>query len=233
MPRSILSSLCFVLVPGLCLLGFYNIQTAKFHSHMKLHAEVTIDTLPAINFGSTVTLRHVSSSAAGYLHSHPHNYPTGSKQQQATLAPERSKATAWRVYNATANYETREHDALQVPRQPVVAGSAVKLLHVATAKHLHSHSDSSPPVSPGEDLQEVTAYGMAGFAGDANDDWLVEPVDGGVLRTMSPFRLQHRLTQYYLSSRGATLPEWGFGLQEVLCELSGSANDLWIIEEAV
>ncbi|KAJ7665887.1 MIR motif-containing protein [Mycena polygramma] len=231
MSRSILSSLCFVLVPGLLFLALYNIQTAHFHSRMHHHARVHVHTLPAIEFGSTLTIRHVSSTAGKYLHSHSLFYPTG--KQQVTLAPQDSEATAWRIYNSSANYATREQDALQAPRQPVVAGVAVKLQHVATGKHLHSHQEHSPPISSGESLYEVTGYGIPWFEGDANDDWVVEPTEGGVLTTMLPFRLRHRITGCYLSSRGAALPEWGLGLQEVLCEPRGSADDLWIIEQAV
>ncbi|KAJ6557829.1 MIR motif-containing protein [Mycena capillaripes] len=154
-------------------------------------------------------------------------------QAQVTLAPPRNESTAWRVYNAAANYVTREKDALKLPRQSIVAGLAVKLQHVPTGKHLHSHPDYSPPVSAGGNLREVTAYGIPGFAGDANDDWSVELIEGAVLVTMLPFRLQHRLTGCYLSSRGATLPEWGLGLQEVYCGVQRSADSVWIMEEAI
>ncbi|KAJ7083259.1 MIR motif-containing protein [Mycena epipterygia] len=245
MPRSILSSLCFVLIPGFCLLALYNIQTANFRQHMQLNtlqpepASVT-PKHPPINFGSTVTVRHLSSPAGGYLHSHALFYPAGSQQQQVTLAPERSAATAWRIYNATvANYETREQDALQAPRQPVMAASStklqhagIKLQHAGTGKHLHSH-DVPPPVSTGDHLQEVTAYGLPGFPGDANDHWFIELTEGSVLTTMSPFRLRHYLTRCFLSARGETLPEWGLGLQEVVCELEKTTDGLWIIEEAL
>jgi dolichyl-phosphate-mannose--protein O-mannosyl transferase len=46
--------------------------------------------------GSTVTIRHVNTQG-GYLHSHPHNYPGGSKQQQITLYPHIDANNEWRI----------------------------------------------------------------------------------------------------------------------------------------
>jgi len=107
----------------------------------------------------------------------------------------------------------------------------VKLQHIVTGKHLHSHQEHPPPVSQGN-YREVTAYGLPGFPGDANDDWLVQPIDGSTLVAASPFRLQH-LTGCFLSSQHVSLPEWGLGYQEVLCDPNGAAAALWIIEEAL
>jgi dolichyl-phosphate-mannose-protein mannosyltransferase len=56
------------------------------------------------------------------------------------------------------------------PLECIKAQTRIKLRHISTEKHLHSH-DHRPPVS---DVDEVSAYGMAGFLGDANDDWYVE-----------------------------------------------------------
>ncbi|KAJ7448033.1 MIR motif-containing protein [Mycena latifolia] len=237
MSRSILSSLCFILIPGLCFLGLYNIQTARFHSHMslELHHEASRPeagpiAASTITFGSSVTVRHVSANG-GYLHSQALSYPAGSKQQQVALASEPSEATTWRVYNSTANYETRERDALQPPRQPVGDAASLKLQHAVTDKHLHSH-DVVPPVSQGRHLQEVSAYGLPGFPGDANDDWALELTEGSTMLTRaSPVYLRHRLTRCLLSV-GATLPEWGLGMQEVLCTREKGAGALWVIEEA-
>jgi dolichyl-phosphate-mannose-protein mannosyltransferase len=101
----------------------------------------------------------------------------------------------------------------------------LKLRHVSTHKHLHSH-DIRPPVSDVEFQNEVSGYGMAGFAGDANDDWTVEIEQGDRrdkeskkrLRTLrTKFRLRHMLTGCYLFSHKVKLPEWGFEQQEVTC----------------
>ncbi|KAJ7697642.1 MIR motif-containing protein [Mycena rosella] len=228
MSRSILSVLCFILVPGLCLVGLYNIQTARFHSHVDF--EAPWPEVSAIPFGSLVTLRHLSASG-NYLHSHSRVYPEGSRQQQVSLVPERIAATKWRVYNASANYSTRTRDALQHPRLPIPDASTLKLEHVVTGKHLHSH-DILPPVSKDKYLQEVSAYGFPGFVGDANDSWDLELTeDSAVLTMASPVRLRHMLTGCFLSA-GGTLPEWGLGLREVICT-RGAVGDLWLIEEAL
>lgn len=69
---------------------------------------------------------------------------------------------------------------------------------------------------------------MDRFAGDANDDFIVEiaPKTRGKkdkqarhrLRTLrSEFRLRHAMTGCYLFSHKVKLPEWGFDQQEVSC----------------
>ncbi|KAJ6487621.1 MIR motif-containing protein [Mycena sanguinolenta] len=235
MPRSILSALCFVLVPGLLFLGLYNFQTAHMAHDLgtpQVQAEVNADALQVVDFGSTITVRHVSTGS--YLHSHHLFYPAGSQQQQVALAPERSEATEWRIYNSTVreldSEEMVNKDALPAPNQPVIAGSVVMLRHIPTGRHLHSHQDYSAPVSRGRYLREVTAYGFPGFAGDANDDWVVELTRGEILTAASTFQLRHKQTGCYLSSRGTLLPQWGLGLQEVLCSRQARDDSLWIID---
>ena len=81
---------------------------------------------------------------------------------------------------------------------------------------------------------------MAGFVGDANDDWYVEIEHGDSrdgesakrLRTLrTTFRLRHALTGCYLFSHKVKLPEWGFEQQEVTCNKNAvRANSLWMIE---
>ncbi|KAJ6583066.1 MIR motif-containing protein [Mycena vulgaris] len=232
MSRSILSSLSFVLISGFCFLALYNIQTARFHSQLHFHtskpeAVVSLPPVLPILFGSTVTVRHVSARG-GYLHSQALNYPTGSHQQLVALAPQRSNATKWRIYNAPDYLDRAPH----APRTPIVDATALRLQHPEFVKHLHSH-DVVPPVSAGEYLQEVSAYGMPGFDGDANDDWVLELTEGSTTLTMaSPVRLRHRLTRCLLAS-GGTLPAWGFGLQEVVCARLDSEADLWTVEEVL
>lgn len=115
----------------------------------------------------------------------------------------------------------------------------IKLQHIITEKHLHSH-DHRPPVSDVDFQNEVSAYGLPGFMGDANDDWFVE-IDHGDkrdrestkrLRTLrTTFRLRHVLTGCYLFSHKVKLPEWGFEQQEVTCNKNAvKANSLWFIE---
>ena len=117
----------------------------------------------------------------------------------------------------------------------------IRLRHIATERNLHSH-DHRPPVSDVDFQNEVSAYGMAGFLGDANDDFYVEIEHGDSrdsesskrLRTLrTTFRLRHALTGCYLFSHKVKLPEWGFEQQEVTCNKNAvRPNSLWMIETA-
>jgi dolichyl-phosphate-mannose-protein mannosyltransferase len=125
------------------------------------------------------------------------------------------------------------------PPQYVSIGSRIKLRHLTTEKSLHSH-DFRPPVSDVDFQQEVSGYGMAGFVGDANDDWIVEIVKGDSrdpeswkrLKTLkTQFRLRHALTGCHLFSHKVKLPDWAFEQQEVTCNKNAvMANSLWYIE---
>ena len=115
----------------------------------------------------------------------------------------------------------------------------VKLRHIETDKALHSH-DVRPPVSDVDFQNEVSAYGMAGFQGDMNDDWYVEIEKGdnrdressSRLRTLrTHFRLRHALTGCYLFSHKVKLPDWGWEQQEVTCNKNAVRdNSLWFVE---
>jgi dolichyl-phosphate-mannose-protein mannosyltransferase len=156
-------------------------------------------------------------------------------EQQITLYPHRDQNNDWQIFNATRDGD--EYDPKNLTY--ITTGMRVKFRHVSTQKHLHSH-DVRPPVSDVEFQNEVSAYGMAGFAGDANDDWFVEIEHGDRsdkesskrLRTLrTTFRLRHVLTGCYLFSHKVKLPEWGFEQQEVTCNKNAvKANSLWIIE---
>ncbi|TFK66647.1 glycosyltransferase family 39 protein [Pluteus cervinus] len=194
------------------------------------------DTYADVIVGSVITMRHVNTQG-GYLHSHPHNYPTGSQQQQITLYPHRDSNNEWRILNATDS----SFDWANEPLQYITPGMKVKLVHVSTAKHLHSH-DHRPPISEVDFQNEVSAYGMPGFSGDANDDWVVEVYEGDSrdreskkrLRTLrTQFRLRHALTGCYLFSHKVKLPDWGFEQQEVTCNKNAvKPNSLWMVETA-
>ncbi|KAH8105409.1 mannosyltransferase 1 [Cristinia sonorae] len=197
------------------------------------------DTYADVALGSEISIRHVNTQG-GYLHSHPHTYPTGSNQQQVTLYPHRDSNNDWRIYNASES-NTMEDDMKANPLVYVTAGMRVKLRHIATDKALHSH-DFRPPVSDVEFQNEVSAYGVPGWHGDMNDDWIVEIKSGDKkdkestkrLRTLhTQFRLRHVLTGCYLFSHKVKLPDWAYEQQEVTCNKNAVlANSLWYIETA-
>ncbi|KAJ7196882.1 glycosyltransferase family 39 protein [Mycena haematopus] len=241
-------ALCLIVVPIIFYMGMFQIHFMILGSSgdgdgfMSSEFQHTLggrgmqDTFADVAVGSRITIRHVNTQG-GYLHSHGHNYPTGSKQQQITLYPHRDQNNDWRISNAT--WETAEpNGALKY----ITNKMRVKLEHISTFKRLHSH-DVRPPVSDVDFQNEVSAYGMEGFEGDANDDWWVEIVHGDKrdsesskrLRTLrSKFRLRHALTGCYLFSHKVKLPEWGFEQQEVTCNKNAvMANSLWYVETAM
>ncbi|KAG6890668.1 hypothetical protein C0992_013340 [Termitomyces sp. T32_za158] len=197
-----------------------------------------VDTYADVGIGSTVTIRHLNTQG-GYLHSHVHTYPGGSQQQQVTLYPHRDANNDWRIFNASDQSGNFDWSSEFV--SDITQGTRIKLQHIATEKHLHSH-DHRPPVSEVDFQNEVSAYGLPGFAGDGNDDWYVEiehgdkrdSVSAKRLRTLrTVFRLRHALTGCYLFSHKVKLPDWGFEQQEVTCNKNAvKANSLWYIETA-
>ncbi|KAM9938232.1 hypothetical protein OXX80_002264 [Metschnikowia pulcherrima] len=183
-----------------------------------------------VGFGSVVSLRHINTRG-GYLHSHKHFYPAGSKQQQVTLYPHIDTNNDWVIepYN----------DTMPQTFVPIRNGDKIRLKHVKSGLRLHSH-DEKPPVSDRDWQKEVSCYGFEGFGGDANDDWIVEIVQHKTkgaakddLRAIeSVFRLRHAMSGHYLFSSDIKLPEeWGFGQQEVTSASQG-ARPLthWYIE---
>ncbi|OCF40188.1 dolichyl-phosphate-mannose-protein mannosyltransferase [Kwoniella heveanensis CBS 569] len=198
------------------------------------------DTYADVSFGSKVSIRHVNTQG-GYLHSHNHAYPGGSKQQQITLYPHRDENNIWRIVNASSPDGPASYPWDELPIDYVLTGTKIRLEHVITEKRLHSH-DVRPPVSEVDFQNEVSGYGFPGFAGDANDDFIVEIAHRTRgrrdrqarhrLKTLrSQFRLRHALTGCYLFSHKVKLPDWGFEQQEVTCNKNPTwENSLWYIE---
>ncbi|KAI8138246.1 glycosyltransferase family 39 protein [Fennellomyces sp. T-0311] len=199
------------------------------NSHMR-------DTPLDIAYGSKVWIRH-EATHGGYLHSHPHEYPGGSGQQQITLYPHKDDNNWWIIERArpatNKAYQKSEVDYVK-------HGDKIRLVHALSAKRLHSH-DHKAPITDAEYHKEVSAYGFPSFDGDSNDDWRVEiieydeedPVSRDRLRTIhSRFRLWHPTQQCALFSHDKKLPEsWGFGQQEVTCmRQSKLPKTIWYIE---
>ena len=156
-------------------------------------------------------------------------------EQQVTLYPHRDTNNDWLIVNATND----GFDYKNEPLQYISTGARLKLRHLVTELHLHSH-DIRPPVSDVDFQNEVSAYGMHGFAGDANDEWIVEIEKGDKrdkhswnrLRTLrTHFRLRHMMSGCYLFSHKVKLPEWGYEQQEVTCNKNAvRSNSLWFVE---
>lgn len=161
-------------------------------------------------------------------------------EQQITLYPHRDVNNDWLLINGTDQGHP-EIDWMDKPLTYVSAGMRVKFRHTTTEKHLHSH-DYRPPVSDVDFQQEVSAYGVTNFTGDANDYWIVEiDKDGSkdreskkrLITLRTQFRLRHELTGCFLFSHKVKLPDWGFEQQEVTCNKNAvKKNSLWYIEVA-
>ncbi|ODO01385.1 hypothetical protein I350_06204 [Cryptococcus amylolentus CBS 6273] len=244
--------LCLIIVPVIFYMAMFQIHfwildmsgdgdgfmSSEFQHTLQGHGME--DTYADVGFGSKVSIRHVNTQG-GYLHSHPHAYPAGSKQQQITLYPHRDDNNVWRIVNASSPDGPASFPWDDLPFEEVLTGTKIRLEHVTTEKRLHSH-DIRPPVSEVEFQNEVSGYGFPGFAGDANDDFIVEITKKTRgksdrqakhrLRTLrSEFRLRHALSGCYLFSHKVKLPEWGYEQQEVTCNRNPTwDNSLWYIE---
>lgn len=197
-----------------------------------------------VMLGSRVSIRH-HNTHGGYLHSHNHMYPTGSKQQQITLYPHKDENNVWLFENQTQPegldgpiLGTQAWDAIEPV--PIKDGAVLRLYHVVTDRRLHSH-DVRPPVSEADWQNEVSAYGYEGFEGDANDLFRVEIIkkmsDGAAAKTQvrtieTKFKLVHVMTGCSLFSHKVKLPDWAFDQQEVTCAKQGTLpNSIWYVEQ--
>nr|ODO01135.1 dolichyl-phosphate-mannose-protein mannosyltransferase [Cryptococcus depauperatus CBS 7855] len=245
-------ALCLIVIPLIFYMAMFQIhfivlnESGEGDGFMSSEFQHTLqghgmeDTFADVGFGSKISIRHVNTQG-GYLHSHAHAYPGGSKQQQITLYPHRDENNVWRIVNASTPDGAVEYPWDDLPFEYVLTGTKIRLEHIVTQKRLHSH-DVRPPVSEVDFQNEVSGYGFPGFAGDANDDFVVEITrkTRGTndrqakhrLRTLrSEFRLRHALTGCYLFSHKVKLPEWGYEQQEVTCNKNPSwDNSLWFIE---
>jgi dolichyl-phosphate-mannose-protein mannosyltransferase len=217
--------------------GFMSSEFQSTLNHKGMH-DVPVDVM----FGSRISLRH-HNTQGGYLHSHNHMYPTGSKQQQITLYPHKDENNVWILENQTLpEIDPKPTGPLawdELEPTQIKNGDIIRFYHVTTHRRLHSH-DQKAPVSEAEWQKEVTAYGYEGFEGDANDFFRVEIIksmsDGEkakeYVRTIqTKFRLVHVMSGCVLFSHKVKLPDWGFEQQEVTCATQGTLpNAVWYIE---
>ena len=217
-------------------------MSAQFQS--TLNSKSMQDTVADVSYGSRIAIRHYNTQG-GYLHSHPHLYPTGSKQQQITLYPHKDENNAFVVENQTQPLDADGQEIKgpfawdDLPVSPVMDGDLIRLYHRVSHRRLHSH-DHRPPVSEVDWQMEVSAYGFKGFDGDANDLFRVEIVkshsDGDeakkrVRSIETKFRLIHIMSGCALFSHPVKLPSWGWEQQEVTCARQGTLpNSLWFVE---
>jgi dolichyl-phosphate-mannose-protein mannosyltransferase len=187
-----------------------------------------------IAFGSNITLKNYGYGG-GLLHSHPHHYPEGSKQQQVTCYIFKDGNNMWEVSRPrNLGYSVEENkDGIQYIKD----GDVIRLQHVSTRRNLHSHPVNAPISTK---YWEVSAYGDD-ENGDIQDNWRVEIVKDvfdsnakHIKALTTRFRLRHVYMDCLLTSRNVMLPQWGFKQNEVVCDSKSKPSDphtWWNIEE--
>ncbi|TPX35203.1 dolichyl-phosphate-mannose---protein mannosyltransferase [Synchytrium endobioticum] len=239
-------ALCLIVVPSIVYAALFAVHflalpnTGSGAGFMSPEFQSTLrgneikDCYADVAYGAKVYIRHEATNG-GWLHSHKHYYPTGSKQQQITLYPFRDDNSWFLLKKPLVVKNGTLHEDPISGFQQLKNGDTVRLEHIMTHKSLHSH-DHRAPVTENEDHNEVSGYGTEGFLGDTNDHWRFEVAnqkadDGGIRAIETKFRLAHVNSGCKLFSHAVKLPEWGFGQQEVTCAKKGRPDLLeWRIE---
>jgi dolichyl-phosphate-mannose-protein mannosyltransferase len=81
-------------------------------------------------------------------------------------------------------------DKLTIAPVFIEDGAVVRLFHNLTERRLHSH-DVKAPVTQNDWQFEVSAYGYAGFEGDANDWFRIEIVKPQSAKGPAQHRLRY------------------------------------------
>ncbi|KAJ2158913.1 Protein O-mannosyltransferase 2 [Coemansia sp. RSA 552] len=186
-----------------------------------------------VAYGSKITIKS-AVSGVGLLHSHPHTYPEGSKQQQITGYSHKDVNNIWIVNKVHGQAYGNTTETVEFVRN----GDVVRLVHEATARNLHSH-----PVAAyaSKRDREVSGYGEGDRYPDTNDHWRVEVVEelskknpDRRLRTLiSRFRLRHVSLGCVLRASGKSLPQWAWSQAGMVCDQRNhlDENTLWNVEQ--
>jgi dolichyl-phosphate-mannose--protein O-mannosyl transferase len=117
-------------------------------------------------------------------------------------------------------------------QQPVSCEATIRLEHVKTGLHLHSHRINYQH-TPSSGQQQITAYGKN--MGPPNDDdlWVLKPPCAGPVKSGHLIRLQHLKTKAYLHSHPGFPAPYTKTQQEVTGyggPGQSDCNDNWIVE---
>lgn len=183
-------------------------------SNFKSFLRGPIEHTAGLNYGSTVTLRHLES-LGGYLHSHNYTYEGGSFGQQVTLSQQESDPnTLWIV-----EYKFPDQDKVMFNKK-IHDGDDIRLRHYTTGKLLRA-SQAKPPVTGEEYDMEVSGTGDWSYTGDSDELWKIRVANGPRHSMVKPLKSVIKLKNTghpcELISHDTRLPDWGFNQQEVLC----------------
>ncbi|KAK9723031.1 hypothetical protein K7432_002239 [Basidiobolus ranarum] len=197
--------------------NYHNYSAPSGQTGITPHAYPVLDQYgnSQIKIGSKITLKHNNS---GRFLTHSWSSPNngGSGQPLPSCGGwNAGQDEFWQVIPANGD--------VLVPGQPLDYGCYVRLRHIQTKHHLHSHFDSCAPASG---LQEVTCFGDE-MNSDNNDHWKVEKWEGGCgpWMTGDSFCLRHVHTNRFLRSGSSMIDAEH---QEVNCGGNGvDENDRW------
>ncbi|KAG7661772.1 PMT6 [[Candida] subhashii] len=188
-------------------------------------------------YGSLVTIRSQGLSPR-LLHSHLHNYPEGSGEQQVTtygfkdenneFVFEFDVSTAMSGVSAGRDCLNNETVTETTDcRKPIQDGDTIRIRHGPTGLYLHPNALPAP-VSKSH--YEVSCFGDLA-TNDFRDEWIIEvqaqdqspsPLFANesmeeVHPISTNFRLRHKQLGCYLATTGFSYPGWGFKQGEVVC----------------
>ncbi|KAJ2875135.1 hypothetical protein FB639_004028 [Coemansia asiatica] len=172
-----------------------------------------------IKIGTILAFKHISSGR--FLRSdRSHSTQTGSNQQLVYASKfTTGESDWWQVLPANGD--------VPVPGSIVAFGNQIRLRHVDTGRHLHSHYGFTDSLTG---QNEVTCYGDQTLS-DEYDHWVLERWgDGGygnTAKSTEPIVLRHYVSGMTLYSQDALLRD---NVQVVSCHSSGSnGNSKWRI----
>ncbi|ORX69065.1 hypothetical protein DL89DRAFT_224319, partial [Linderina pennispora] len=172
----------------------------------------------AIKFGTVISLKH--NMTGRYLHSdRSHSTHSGSNQQLVFgFRWSQDENDWWQVLPANGDSPN--------PGEHVTFGSRIRLRHVETRAHLHSH----PWTDQASGQNEITAFGDTNYS-DENDIWIVErwgdDEQGDVWDANEVVVFRHENSGYALHSHDIMISD---DVQSVTCFGDGhEENDKWRI----
>lgn len=182
---------------------------------------VASNSLPEVTCGSSFKL--INANFLTKLHSHDIKYGSGSGQQSVTATDDNEDADSyWQVRGA--------HGEPACTRgQPIQCGSNIRLVHLTTGKHLHSHLFSSPISGQ----QEVSAFGKGGGDGDTGDNWTVHCSSSPNWLRSDDVRFKHVDTEKWLAVSGRTYGRPISGHMEVVGAKFNDASSHWRVGDGV
>lgn len=177
--------------------------------------------LSEVTCGSSFKL--INANFLTKLHSHDIKYGSGSGQQSVTATDDNEDADSyWQVRGAHG-------EAACTRGQPIQCGSNIRLVHLTTGKHLHSHLFSSPISGQ----QEVSAFGKGGGDGDTGDNWTVHCTSSPNWLRSDDVRFKHVDTEKWLAVSGRTYGRPISGHMEVVGAKYNDASSHWRVGDGV